>query len=304
VIAIALAVAAATALGFGAEHRLGARSENLARALIRLMLWVVLPPVVFVNIARLDPSANVAAGVAFGFASLFVGLAVAYLVGTRVLRLAPPSVGGLMLVAGFANTGYLGLPVVIAVFGAGELPSAIVYDLAVTTLAIFTIGATIAAAFGTAASRPRERLRLFLTRNPALFALLAGLLAPAALAPDWALELSHDAVYVLLPIGFFVVGLILAAEAEEGAIRFPPRLTAPVGVALAIKLLLVPGVVVALSALVLEVPEAFPVQAAMASAVNSLTIGHEYGLDRRLIASTIAWSTAIVLAAGLASALV
>lgn len=301
-IAIAIAVAAATALGFGAEHRLGTRSEDLARTLIRFMLWVVLPPVVFVNVARLDPSAGVAAGVAFGFAGLLAGLGAAWAAG-KWMRLPRSSVGALMLVSGFANTGYLGLPSVIALFGADELPPAIVYDLALTTITIFTLGASIAAAFGTAANHPRERLRLFLTRNPALFALIAGLLAPAALAPDWALELSHEAVYLLLPIGFFVVGLILAAEAEEGTLGFPPRVTVPVGVALAIKLALVPGVVLALSALVLEVPAAFVVQAAMPSALNALPIGHEYGLDRRLIASAIAWSTAIVLAVGLATAL-
>jgi predicted permease len=37
----------------------------------------------------------------------------------------------------------------------------------------------------------------------------------------------------------------------------------------------------------------------MASGVNSLLLAHEYGLDRGLIASAIAWSTTVVVAAGL-----
>ena len=43
-------------------------------------------------------------------------------------------------------------------------------------------------------------------------------------------------VFAILPIGFFAVGVTLAAEAEEGAARFPPPLDAPVGAAVALKL--------------------------------------------------------------------
>jgi malate permease and related proteins len=304
VIAIALTIAAATAVGFGFEHRYGeASSQRAARLTIRFMLWVMLPPVAFVNLARLDPSAEVVAGIGFGFAALGTGLGVAYLIGARVLHLSRPSVGALMLVSGFANTGYLGLPLTAALFGQDELANALVYDLFITTIAIFTIGFSIGAAFGTVGTRARERVRAFFSRNPALWACMAGLLAPASLAPEWAYDASHLIVFGLLPLGFFVVGVTLATEAEEGVVRFPPPVTPPVAVALGLKLLLVPAVVLVLSAVVIDVPESFPVQAAMASAINSIVIGHEYGLDSSLIASAIAWSTAIVVAAGLMVAL-
>ena len=304
-IPIALTIAAATAVGFGVEHRWGEeRSRRAAKLVIRFMLWVMLPPVVFVNLARLDPSAGVAAGIGFGFAALGTALALAYVIGTRVLHLPRPSVGALMLASGFANTGYLGLPLTAALFGSDEIANAIVYDLFITTLAIFTIGFSIGAAFGTVATHTRERVRVFFSRNPALWACAAGLLAPASLAPDWAFDASHVVVYGLLPLGFFVVGVTLANEAEEGVLRFPPPVTPPVAVALGLKLLVVPAVVLVLSELIIDVPDSFPVQAAMASAINSIVIGHEYGLDSGLIASAIAWSTAIVVAAGLIAALV
>ncbi|MDQ4049141.1 MAG: hypothetical protein M3131_07150 [Actinomycetota bacterium] len=56
----------------------------------------------------------------------------------------------------------------------------------------------------------------------------------------------------------------------------------------------------ALSRLVLSVPDPYLVQAAMASAINAIVIAHEYGLDRALVAAAIAWSTFAVVAAGLA----
>jgi predicted permease len=49
-----------------------------------------------------------------------------------------------------------------------------------------------------------------------------------------------------------------------------------------------------------RVPDAYLVQAAMASGINSLIVGHLYGLDLRLAASAIAWSTTLAVVAALA----
>ncbi len=300
---MAATIAAATAAGFGVEHRLGERAEAVARRVVWLMLWVLGPPVVFLNIAALEVTAEVGAGIGFGYAALAVALASAYAIGTWVLRLPRTGVGALMVVAGFANTGYLGLPFSAALFGLDELPNAVAYDVVVTTLGIFTIGFGIGAAFGTVGDRPRERAAAFFARNPLLWACAAGFLAPAAVAPEWAVDASQLLVFAMLPLGFFVVGVTLALEAEDGALPFPPPLDAAVGTALALRLLVAPGVVVALSALVLEVPESYLSQAAMASAINAIIVAHQYGLDRALVASAIAWSTTIVVVAGLAVAL-
>ena len=302
--AIAAVIAVATAVGFRAEHKLGERAEHAARRVTQLMLWVLLPPVAFLNIAALELSAKVGAGIAFGYAAVLLTGTAAYVVGTYVLRLSRPAVGALVLVAAFANTGYLGLPFSAALFGLDDLPNAVAYDTLVTAAGILTIGFAIGAAFGTVAERPRERVAAFFARNPPLLACALGFLAPAALAPEWAVDASQIVVFALLPLGFFVVGVTLAAEAEEGALRFPPPLSRAVGVALALKLLLAPAIVLALSQVVLAVPDPYLVQAAMASAINAIVIAHEYGLDRALAAGAIAWSTAIVVVAGLVVALV
>jgi len=303
VIAIAAVIAVATAIGFRVEHRLGKRAERAARRVTQLMLWGLLPPVAFLNIAALELSARVGAGIAFGYAGLVLTGGAAYLLGTHLLHLPRPAVGALILGSAFANTGYLGLPFNAALFGRDALPNAVAYDILVTTFGILTIGFSIGAAFGTVAERPRERVTAFFARNPPLWACALGFLAPAALAPGWAVDASQLVVFAILPLGFFVVGVTLAAEAEEGAMRFPPPLDAPVAVAVILKLLVAPAAVLALSQVVLEVPDPYLVQAAMASAINAIVIAHEYGLDRGLLAAAIAWSTAVVVAAGLAIAL-
>ena len=301
--ALAAVIAVATAVGFRTEHKLGERAEHAARRVTQVMLWGLLPPVAFLNIAALELTAKVGAGIAFAYAGVLTAAGIAYTVGTYVLRLPRPAVGALVLVSAFANTGYLGLPFSAALFGRDDLPNAVAYDMLVSAASILTIGFSIGAAFGTVAERPRERVASFFARNPPLLACALGFIAPEALAPEWAVDASQIVVFAILPLGFFVVGVTLAAEAEEGAMRFPPRLSRAVGVALALKLLVAPAIVIALSQLVLAVPDPYLVQAAMASAINAIVIAHEYGLDRALVAAAIAWSTAIVVAAGLVVAL-
>ena len=303
-IPIALTIAAATAAGFGVEHRWGElRSQHLAEQVTRLMLWILLPPIVFFNIADLHLTAGVGLGVIFGWVGMGVAMLAAYALGRWVLKLPRTSTGTLMLAAGLSNTGYLGLPFTAALFGFDDVGDAIVFDILVSGIALLTVGFGIGAAFGTIAEAPRDRVAAFFTRNPGIWAGVAGALAPAALSPEWAVDASRLAVFAMLPLGFFVVGIALASEAEEGAIRFPPPLTAPVGVALGLKLLLFPAIVFGLSLLIVDVPDSYFSQAAMACGINTVLISHTYGMDRSLAGSAIAWSTGIVVATGLIVAL-
>lgn len=304
-IPIALTIAAATAVGFGVEHRLGELSaQRVANFVAKGMLWVLIPPVVFFNIADLHLTAGVGAGLVFGWIALGTSMGAAYAIGRWVLHLPRPAIGALMLAAGMGNTGYLGVPFTAALFGLDDVPDAIVFDIAVSAISLLTVAFAVGAAFGTFAAAPRDRLIGFFTRNPVLWAFLLALVAPAALAPQWAVDATHVLVFAMLPLGFFVVGVALASEADEGAVRFPPPLTVPVGVALGLKLVLMPAVVAALSWAIIDIPDPYISQAAMASGINGVLIAHAYGLDRALAASAIAWSTAIVVAAGLLVALI
>ena len=302
-IAIVAVIVAATAAGIGVEHRLREGAVVLAERLMSTVLWVLMPIIVFFNVGTIEFDASVAGGIGFGYVAMAVTLITAFLVGTYVLRLPRPSVGSLMGVTTFANTGYLGLPFAAVLLGFDEIPNAVAYDTLVSSMALVTIGFSIGAAFGTVAEGARDRMLAFITRNPPLWATVLGLLAPAALTPEWAIDASRLIVVAILPIGFFAVGVTLAAEAEEGATRFPPPITAPVAWAVGLKLALPPLVLLALSKLIVDVPDAYFSQAAMAAGINNLVIAHAYGLDRGLVAAAIVWTTALVAAGGLVLAL-
>jgi predicted permease len=266
------------------------------------MLYVLVPFVIFVNIARLHVSAEVGAGIGLAYLELAAVGALAWVLGTRVLRLERPAIGALMCAAVLANTGYLGLPLTLAVLGSGRLGEAIAFDTLVSGPMLLLVGFAIGAAFGSRAGETRgQRLRAYLVRNPPLLAVAAGLLAPASAAPDALVTASHVVVIALAPLGFFALGVNLSAEAERGRLRPVRDLRAPLGVALALRLAVAPALMYALSLTVVTVPDAYLLQSAMPCAINTLLIAHAYGLDLRLATGAIAWSTALALLVGLAA---
>jgi predicted permease len=302
VILVALAILAATAVGVAAEHRWRAGAVAFSQRMIEIMVWCLVPFITVFVVARLHLDGGVGIGLLLGFVELATVGTLAYIIGTRVLRLPRPSVGALILTVVVANTGYLGIPVNAALLGHDALAPAIAWDTAVSQVVLYTAGYGVGAAFGTEAGEsPRERVRAFLTRNPVLWALLIGLLLPDALAPDAIVHVARlAAAYALLPVGFFVLGVNLMGEREEGVLRFPPPLTPAIGVSLGLRLVLAPALLLGLSALTVAVPDAYLVQAATASGINALVVSHLYGLDLRLAAGAVAWSTTIAVLAAIA----
>ena len=305
-IPLAAVIGAATAAGVVADRRRHRAADRLARRLMDGLLWVLLPIVAFVNMAALDLTPQVGAGIGFAYVGLLVTLGLAWALGTHVLGLSRPAVGALMVSAALANTGYLGLPFTAALLGFEVLPEAVSYDVLVSGIALVTAGFSVGAAFGTTGERPRERIRAFLVRNPALWATAAGLLAPAALAPGWAVDASRGLVLLAVPIGFFAVGVALAGEGfgRRSATGLGGALGPTVGAAVGLKLLVPAAIMLGLSAVLIDVPDAYLVQAAMPTAVNTLVVCHAYGLDRRIAAAAVAWTTAIVICVGVVVALV
>jgi malate permease and related proteins len=302
VILVALAIIASTAVGASAEQRYGAAAQRFSRGLIDVMVWALLPFIVFFVVVRLHLGGGVGIGLLLGYLELAIVGVLAAQIGTRVLKLERPSVGALILGVILANTGYLGVPLVAALLGHDALAPAIAWDTVVSQVMLYTAGFAVGAAYGTEAGEtPRQRARAFFLRNPVLWALALGLVAPNAIAPEAVVDVARFcAAYAVLPLGFFILGVNLMAEREEGVFGFPPPFTAPVGVALVLRMAVAPGLMIGLSAVTVDVPDAYVLQAAMASGINSLIVGHLYGLDLRLCASTIAWTTTIAVAAALA----
>jgi malate permease and related proteins len=294
------AIIAATAAGVGAERRWGSRAQVATGHLLDGLLYSVLPFVSFFVVARLHLTTGVGVGLLYGFAAAIVAGALGWLVGSRLLRLPRESTGALMCAAMIANTGYLGLPLTATLLGSEHLGAAITYDAVVSQPMLYLAGFAVGALFGTrAGDTGSQRMRAYVVRNPVLLGLALGLVAPDWLAPEVAVSAAKAIAVGLLPVGFFVLGVNLMHEREDGAIDFPPRLTAPVASAVALRVIVAPAILLALSALAIRAPSAYKLESAMPTGINTLLVAHVYGLDLRLAAAAIAWSTTVVVTVAL-----
>lgn len=295
-------ILAGAGIGVWSEKRRPREAVALARRLLMVMLYVLVPPVIFFNLAAASISVDNAVGIGIGLVNMaLVGLVV-WLLASRVLRLSRPQTGAVICAAIVANTTYLGYPLTVALLGRDHLSTGVLFDVLVggPTLMLGAFG--VAAAFGTRAGEGmRARVRTFFTRNPPLYAAVLGLLAPKALAPTVLVDASQILAVAILPLGFFAVGATLAEGAEQGELPLPPPMTKPVALATAGRIALAPALLMLLAAPLIDLPSAYRLMSAMPTGINALVVSHAYGLDNRIVAETITWSTAIVVLAALVS---
>jgi len=192
------------------------------------------------------------------------------------------------LSATWANTGWLGPPVVVAVLGDDHLPIALLYATAISAPFNMLVNASLAAAHDRA--HVLQILKVSIVRNHYLGPTLVGLVYGLAGGPVPARLL--DVAQVVIVAGaipaFFGFGLVLARTSlvPDGT----------VGAALATRLVIAPGLLAAAGTLV-AMPRAFVLQAGMATGMNVLVLSNEHRLPLRPVVSTIFWGTLIVLLA-------
>jgi predicted permease len=297
VIWIVVAIVASLAAGVWAERRRGPAASRASRRALLVVLYVVLPPTTFFNIAAAEIDVGSGVGVVLGWVALAAAVGAAWFVAARLLRLSRPAVGSVLVCVLIANTGYLGYPVVAVLEGLEALSVAVVYDILVGSAALLLGAFTVGAAFGSRAGEgARERTIAFFARNPPLYAAILGLLAPDSLAPDVAVDVSRIAIIAVLPIGFFAVGVALAEESEHGTFAGVPRLDAPVALAVGARMALAPLLLLGLAAPLIDLPQTYLLLAAMPCGINTMIVTHAFGLDLRISAAAVAWSTAIAVA--------
>jgi predicted permease len=284
------AIMGAVAIGVWSERRWPRGAAKASRSALTLLLYVLLPPVIFFNVAASEIDPDNGLGLVLGIVASSLAALFAWWAASRVLKLTNPQVGAVVCAVLVVNTGYLGYPLAVALLGRDELPDAVLYDVLVSGPCLLLGAFAVGAALGTKAGEtPRQRVAAFFTRNPPLYAAIAGLLAPDALAPDVMVDISQALIVAILPIGFFAVGATLAENAEHGELPMPPPLTRPVMLVIATRLAIVPALLMLLAAPLIDLPAAYRLLSAMPSGLNSLVVAHAYGLDMEITAEAVTW---------------
>jgi len=243
-------------------------------------------------------------GVYLSAALLVVGLCIALTLSARV-QLKDAAFGA--LVAAFPNTGFMGVPLLVALLGpaaAGPVICTILADLFFTSSLCIALARAHDAVVGAdgrsaASAAARQALRGALS-NPLPWSIALGALASASgLRPpgpvDSVIRMLADAA---TPVALFTIGAVLWRAGRHAHSRTPPELYLPVA---AIKLLLHPALVLGLGlgARRLGLPlggfelTVLTLAAALPSASNVSLLAERYGADNGRIARIILASTSL-----------
>ncbi len=293
---ITLTIVVAVLAGILAERRWPEKVGHASRQSLLVVLFAVIPPIIFFNLAHAEFGAGTGIGLALGLVSvILVGLA-GWVIAVPLLGLPRPVAGAVICCVLTSNTGYLGYPMVLTLMGGDDLTQGVVYDVVVSGSALMLFAFGVGAAFGNRAGEGfRQRAKAFFLKNPLLYAGVLGVLAPHWMAPQVAVDISWGLVMLILPVGFFAVGAVLAEEERIGAITFPPKLHKPVAGVIFARLLLSPALLIVLSMPFTGIPRSYYLMAAMPTGLNSMIVGHAYGLDLRTTAEALVYTTAIVI---------
>ncbi len=263
----------------------------LRSAITELVYHLLLPALVLRVLWQADlglESLRISA-VAAGGILVAMGAALAI---CRRCGIGGPLAGAAILAAAFGNFTYMGLPVLIAVFGDWAAGVAIQYDLFASTPLLFTLGILLAARFGEV-DEPIHPLRRLAAIPPLWAALLAVALNLAGV------PLPDGLAQVLTYLGSGVVPLMLLAvgmNLEWRGLGTGSR--GPLLMVLAVKLALMPVAVWWLSGALGfagDMRLALVLEAAMPSMVLGVVICEHFRLDTAFYAAAVTVSTVLAL---------
>ena len=208
------------------------------------------------------------------------------------------------LVAAFPNSGFMGVPLILALLGAGAVGpvmATLLVDLVVTTSLCIGLSQWGAAGAHGPAKAVGRALQGVL-RNPMPWSILLGALAGALGFALWAplgktVQLLADAAS---PVALFTIGAVLARSQMRPATTAGQAAPRDVGVLAVTKLLLHPLLVwtmgtLAVRAGALDTSALTPLVlvAALPAASNVSLLAERFGADNGRVARVILWSTAL-----------
>ena len=267
--------------------------EGSSASLSRFVFVVALPALIFVELSRV-PVEDFFNWMFFG--ALGGGMLAVFCLGLLVARLVFPdsltanALHG--LTAMFSSTAYIGLPLVLAVFGDAAMVPGLIG--AVISGAVFAPIAMILAEFDRGRTGKRDLLSPLITAftQPPILASVAGLLASAS---GVALPMPVATICELLggafvPCALFAAGLFIAGCSVQGA-------TTEIGWLVFAKLIVHPLITwwLAYRVFALEgiLPAVAVIQAALPTGIPVFVLARHYNTFVIRSSATIAWSTAL-----------
>jgi hypothetical protein len=269
--------------------------EASSEALNRFVYYIALPALFFVSLARV-PVGEVLNGpflAAFG-GGVLATFGIALLVGIFVFpnRLAALGLHGLCAI--FSNTGYLGIPILLIIFGdAGKLPgiiSTVIMGTVIMGTGIVLIEADLSQ--GRGPLKIAGGVLLGVAKSPLILAAAAGLgVSSAGLPVPAPLATFADILGAAAsPCALFAIGLFLAGQKVTTGLG-------EIGWLVALKLVVQPAITWWLAYSVMSMDEpwaaAVVIQAALPTGALVFVLAQQYGIFVQRATATIMVSTVV-----------
>jgi len=267
-------------LVIGVLLRLSGRlPETAPKALAGWVINVALPATALKAVHDLDVDPSWWLAVAVPWVAALLAMLVLVPLG-RALGWSRQRTGALLLVAGWGNTSFIGLPMIAAYAGPEWLGLGILIDLFGSYLAMSILGIGIAEVASAGRFDGRAVARRIATFPPFL-AILVAFATNHVERPDWAVEIVGRLADTLTPIALAAVGLSLRLD------RFAGRVGA-LAVGLGWRLVAAPAAIVAialgLGAVDDPVARIAILEAAMPPSLGASIIALEHDLEPDLVA--------------------
>jgi predicted permease len=286
--------------------------QSFPRFLGRSLYWVGVPWQIFALVRETDFSAKVGLAPVITIATLGTGLTISWLVLRTLLwlktELKPPwlraiedwlppldraSQGTFVIASTLGNTGFIGLGLIPALIGDGDMSWAVFFSVTQNLVGTYGIGVLVASHYGRSETQSTAwtLLRDILT-VPTLWAFAASFATQSIAFPDWGETLAHSSLLFVIPTSFLLMGMRLI---QLKGIKSLKSAAIPV----LLKAVVLPSLV-AIAVMVLGLnPDArlcLMIMSGVPTAFASLILAEEYDLDHDLAASSIALSTIAILA--------
>lgn len=244
-----------------------------------IVLYIALPAMIFVNLRKANISHDMLFLPILGIIASFSLLAIAYIY-CRIRNYSKKTSWTIMIASSIMNTGFIGFPVSLGVFGNEGFLNAIFFDLS-TAIMLVVYGIVLAKEFG---GDRREAIRNMVTFIP-LWAIVFALIFNVFNIPLFyvAETILNYFAQATIPLIMLAIGLSLDYS------HIKNYLSETVFVSI-VKLAIAPAIMLILLSFLNIKGMPFNIamiEAGMSTAGNSLVLAMAYDLDKDLMASSI-----------------
>lgn len=266
-------------LGFFLKY-IGFLKQSDRDLLSNIVLYIMLPAMVFINLKKATISSDMLYLPVLGIALSILLLVPAYIY-CKVRKYDERTTWTILLAASLMNTGFIGFPVSLGVFGDAGFLNAVFFDLS-TSVMVVLYGVVLAKKFGGDA---REAVKSIVTFMP-LWAVIFGLLFNALDITSLGYVLDSILEYLAgATIPMIMLALGLSLDFRNVGENFTDSIVVSV-----IKLVISPLIILVLLILLNIHGMVFNIailEAGMSTAGNALVLAISYNLDKDLMGSLI-----------------